>query len=136
MIDTSVLIAIERGGRSTPQELAEFLPRDAVLSAIVLGELRVGLSSAETDLQRSAATAYVGLVERSLPLVVFGSAEAAEWARLFVQLKRSGRLPGERDLQIAASAIAGGHSVLTGNPTDFDRVPDLLVTPWPARDRN
>jgi|GEM_PF-5273188 len=66
-----------------------------------------------------------------MPLVPFGRREAASWAVLFVELRRSGTSIGERDLQIAATAVAGGHTVMTDNVRDFSRVPNLTVLPSP-----
>jgi predicted nucleic acid-binding protein len=52
--------------------------------------------------------------------------------RLFAQIRaeqrRQGRLAGDMDTLIAATSLAGGHSLLvTRNPSDFSGVPDLAV---------
>jgi predicted nucleic acid-binding protein len=38
-----------------------------------------------------------------------------------------GAMIGAHDLQIAATAVAGGHSVVTFDVADFSRVPGLEV---------
>lgn len=44
-----------------------------------------------------------------------------------VSLRRAGTPIGERDLMIAATALANGHDVLTANVREFERVPGLRV---------
>ena len=82
--------------------------------------------------QRSAEQAFIGIVETELETLSFGPDAAVVWARLYDLLRRQGRLIGERDLQFAAIAMAGGHSVMTGNAGEFSRVPDLVVLEPPA----
>lgn len=53
--------------------------------------------------------------------------EAELFAELAVTLRRAGTIIGERDLQIAATAIAGGHQVLTRTVREFERVPGLKL---------
>lgn len=52
-------------------------------------------------------------------------------ARLYgeirARLEVEGRMPGEADLQIAATALHHGLSVVTGNVRHFERVPGLRV---------
>lgn len=50
-----------------------------------------------------------------------------ELARIYAELRRAGAMIGERDLQIAATAAAGGHQVLTRNVDEFRRVSGLQV---------
>ncbi len=66
------------------------------------------------------------------PVLPFGADEALIRAELFEALRRDGLVIGERDLQIAATAVARGHSLLTGNVREFERIPGLTVLPLPA----
>ncbi|MDZ7727846.1 MAG: hypothetical protein U5Q44_06420 [Dehalococcoidia bacterium] len=51
-----------------------------------------------------------------------------QFARLFAPLRQCREsMIGERDLQIAATALANGHDVLTYNVGEFRRVPGLRV---------
>jgi tRNA(fMet)-specific endonuclease VapC len=61
------------------------------------------------------------------PLLPFSALEAREFGRLFAELRSQGQLIGERDLQIAATALANGHELMTRNAREFARVPGLLV---------
>ncbi len=71
-------------------------------------------------------------MRRQLPVIPFGEDEAREWARIYAELRRAGTMIGERDLQIAATAMAGGHSVLTRNAGEFRRVNGLEVISMPG----
>lgn len=51
-------------------------------------------------------------------------------ANLYVQLRRAGVIIGERDLQIAAVALAGGHEIMTLNVSEFARIPGLVLRPF------
>ena len=56
-------------------------------------------------------------------------------ADVLVALRRRGLSIGERDLLIAATALTGGHSVMTLNIVEFQRVPSLVVLPPPLPPR-
>jgi len=103
------------------------LPVDGCYAAITLGEIHLGIFRAETETQREAGHNFLRSLERRFQRLDFGQEEAIAWAKLHDQLRRSGELIGERDLQIAATALAGGHSVMTGNVAEFSRVPGLEV---------
>ncbi len=65
------------------------------------------------------------------PIVPFGAAEAEEYALMVAALRRAGKMIGERDLMIAATALAGGHEVMTRNIDEFSRVPGLVLRSLP-----
>jgi predicted nucleic acid-binding protein len=45
-------------------------------------------------------------------------------------LTASGQMIGERDLQIAATAIASGHELMALNLREFERIPGLTLRPY------
>jgi len=103
------------------------VPGDSLLAAVTLAELQVGVFRAEDDRQRERAGTFIQSVEALFEVVPFGREEARAWATIQDNLRRRGEPIGERDLQIAATALAGGHSVMTGNVAEFSRVPGLEV---------
>jgi tRNA(fMet)-specific endonuclease VapC len=103
------------------------VPNTALMSAITLAELNVGVLRAINGAQRTSASRWVRTIAATIELVPFGEKEALVWAELFDGLRRSGRMIGLRDLFIAATAVAGAHSVMTGNRGEFERVPGLAV---------
>ncbi len=56
---------------------------------------------------------------------------ARRHAQLCSDLLTAGRLIGTHDSWIAATGIAYGHSVVTSNVDEFQRVPGLSVIPVP-----
>ncbi len=79
------------------------------------------------------AEAVLSFVPRLLMVLPFDAESARIRAALWVDLRSRGISVGERDLQIAATALAHGHDVLTGNVAEFSRIPGLRVIPWAGR---
>lgn len=131
--DTDILIAIERGlGHTVPAALARLGPA-GFLAAIQVTELSLGIHMANSERRREVRAAYLDAVLGHLTLVPFAELEARETARVQVLLRRAGQTIGERDLQIAATALVHGHTVVTRNTREYQRVPGLLVlTPGEA----
>lgn len=121
LADTSLFIALETGRPVAADRLPELL----LVSAITVGELRLGVLSAEDDDERSRRLDTLERVQRLGPLPV-DEAVAAAWARLRQDLRRTGRRLAANDSWIAATAIAHGLPVLTQD-ADYDDVPGLEV---------
>lgn len=132
VIDTSVVVAIERALMEPGPVNLETLPRDCLIPSIVLMELRVGALLADTEARRLARERFASDLCEAFPIGAFGAAEASVAADVLVDLRRRGLTIGERDLLIAATALTGGHSVMTLNITEFQRVPSLAVVPPPS----
>lgn len=120
ILDTNVISALRRPDRS-PQVVA-FLaaqPEDSLfLSVITLGEIERGIARQEVrnpgfaaDLRAWANRTQTLFQDRLLP---FGMAEARIWGVLSARIGHDGA-----DLQIAATALAHGATVVTGNAADF-----------------
>ena len=123
MIDTSALIAIERHATSFSREAdwTELFPvlaaEPVALPAIVVAELLSGVALADTAMRAAARRARVEALTAHVPVVDFDVAIAAQWARLFEVLSKSGRLIPSNDLAVAATAEHLGFGVLAG-PSD------------------
>jgi tRNA(fMet)-specific endonuclease VapC len=105
----------------------ELLPAESSVAAISLAELRAGALLANTIRRREARLDFSTDLERLVDTLPFGEREAEFHADVYVQLRRAGTMIGERDLQIAATAMANGHSVLTRNVREFSQVAGLTV---------
>ena len=100
-----------------------------MLPAVVLAELLVGVSMADTPKRAAARRARIDALVAHVPVVDFDAAIAEEWARLFATLSRHGRLIPANDLAVAATAKHLDYGVLVG-PSDerhFKAVGDLRV---------
>ena len=104
---------------------------DSWISAVTAMELRIGALLSESGLCAAARLEFLQNVSEQCPVLPFGEKEAEEAARLFTALRRAGQRIGERDLLIAATAVANGHSVITLNRAEFERVPGLSLLDAP-----
>ncbi|MDO8189375.1 PIN domain-containing protein [Conexibacter sp. JD483] len=124
LIDTSVLIDIERGRSSLDAVTGD---DDRAISIITQSELLHGVHRAADDRIRARRQAFVEHILAAFdPIPIDGRvarAHAAAWA----QLDAAGTPIGAHDLWIGATALAHGYSVATANPRDFERIPGLTV---------
>ena len=127
LIDTSVFIAQERGGFAVPELLDRIDDPDIGLAAITASELLVGVHRATPPSRQEARRAYVERILDTIPTIPFDINVARLHARLTAEMMRSGELIRSNDLQIAATGVALGYTVLTANLRDFRRVPGLEV---------
>jgi tRNA(fMet)-specific endonuclease VapC len=124
IIDTGVLVALERGG--TP--VAQTIPDDAdlALAAVTAAELLVGVELAD-DRRRPGRLAGVEGILAAIPVIPYDLTVAREHARLLANTRRAGRPRGAHDLQIAATAAATRRTILTTDAQAFDGLPDIDV---------
>jgi tRNA(fMet)-specific endonuclease VapC len=125
-----VLIDAERRGRGF--EAIGFGVDGPVLSSIVIAEFLAGAILADNEQRRRARERFLTDLLVAFPVLSFGVEEARVHARLYVELRRAGTPIGERDLLIAATALANGHSVMTRNVREFNQVPGLTVVALPG----
>lgn len=123
VIDSSWLIQVERS-LARDQAIAVVLPSEPYISAVTVAELRIGLEFAD-DTNRDFRKRFIDTVLQSAVVLPFGLEEAIAYASIAAHLRRTGQAIGERDLIIAATAVANGHSVVTLNEAEFARVPGL-----------
>lgn len=102
-----------------------------VLSSIVLAEMQYGVALAEGS-RRAKLNAFVADLTTRLGdrIIDFDLGAAIVWGPLRARLQRSGALIGERDLMIAAQAIARGMPLITRNVSEFARTDVVIVNPW------
>jgi predicted nucleic acid-binding protein len=128
LIDTSVLIAAERG----QLDLAA-VRRDGddevALSAITAGELLHGVERLR-GARRARAERFVGTLLDGVPVIDFDLAIARVHALLSADLAERGTSIGAHDLIIAATAVALDYRVATRDMKSFPRVEGLQVVRW------
>jgi tRNA(fMet)-specific endonuclease VapC len=131
ILDTSVVIDVERRRMAGEARLLLLLPRDSYLAAIGVAEMLMGVEGAPDGPLRAARQRLLDRLLSRCPVLPFSIEEAHVYARLHVDLRTRGALIGERYLRIAATAIAGGHELLTHDLADFGRIPGLRVRTLP-----
>jgi predicted nucleic acid-binding protein len=126
LLDTSVLVAIERG---RPLR-TEAIPETTAISVVTKAELRVGIFAAEDIETRNQRLMTWDLANRIVSLPI-DEAVSGAWAQMRAYLRASKRRVRINDIWIAATAAAYEMPVLTQD-ADFDAlngVAGLTVIP-------
>lgn len=127
VIDTSVLIAAERGVFDLPRFLTSLGDTPVALSAVTAAELLHGVHRAKSASARAQRSQYVESVLANIPVLPFGISEARIHASIWATLASKGQLIGAHDMLIAATALAMNSKVATLNRNEFRRVPKLNI---------
>jgi len=135
LLDTNVISELRKvgDGRADARVTAWVSGRDAssfYISALTLMELEIGIlrierrDAVQGERLRTWMDRYVlpEFLERTLPV---DAAVALRCARLHVPDPRA-----ERDALVAATAIAHGMAVVTGNVVDFETTGAEVIDPW------
>lgn len=121
LADTSVFIGLE----SARLDVARFADFEWGISAITLGELRLGVLQAQNPEAASRRLSTYQLAQRFEALTV-DEAVSDAWALLVSRLRESGRKVPINDSWIAATAIAHQVPIVTQD-SDYDAMPDVEV---------
>ena len=125
LIDTNVAIHLRDGDPEIAERFAG-LATQPMISVLTRVELEGGVARAgqEADLIRSRLNLLLAQFDE-LPFTV---AEATLYARIVERCGYS--RPKIIDRLIAATAISHGATLITMNPVDFRRIPDLVIEDW------
>jgi tRNA(fMet)-specific endonuclease VapC len=130
LIDSSILIAGERGQLDLEAAFNTYPDEDFALSAITASELLHGVHRAKSVAQRNRREAFVeGLLSR-FPVFAFDLVTARLHARLSAELAAQGISIGLHDFIIATTAMAKGYRVATRDERSFPRIPGLSLLRW------
>jgi tRNA(fMet)-specific endonuclease VapC len=130
VIDSSVLIAAERGKLDLAAALGRQADETVAIAAITASELLHGVHRAAEAGQRSRRQAFVEHLLATVPVLPFDLLAARAHASLWAGLASKGLAIGAHDLLIGAIAIAGGHWVATRDQRSFPRIPGLKTVVW------
>ncbi|MCH7716629.1 MAG: PIN domain-containing protein [Gemmatimonadetes bacterium] len=111
LIDTSAVVALERGASSWEDALSE---EPVAVPAIVYAELLVGVRLADTPERAASRQKKIDALIARAPVIEFGSEAAERWAHVFADLRRAGTVIPSNDLVVAATALNVGFGVLVG----------------------
>jgi tRNA(fMet)-specific endonuclease VapC len=133
LLDTDTLTLFQRGHPKVSARCAVTPPGSLAITIISVEEQFLGWYTrarqakrdGEVALAYDRMTAFTGFMKR-LPIVSF----TAEAIHEYRQLKALKLNVGKKDLCVAAIGRALGATVVTGNLSDFGRVPGLAVEDW------
>lgn len=129
LIDTDMLVDLERGVVSPEVENA-IGDEDRAISVITVSELLHGVHRA-SGAQRTRRRAFVEHVLGGMRAIEITEQIARVHADVWSQLAAKGQVIGAHDLWIAATALAHGMGIASGNADEFQRVPGLRVITAP-----
>jgi predicted nucleic acid-binding protein len=127
ILDTSILIADERGKFDMPGFLRQAGALQPAISAVTASELLHGVERAADPVRKARRQQHVEQVLGSVLILPFDLPQARHHARIWAAWEAQGLMIGPHDLQIAATGLALGHEVATLNALEFQRVPGLNV---------
>ena len=130
LIDTDMLVDLEHGVASPTVEQT-IGSEDRAISVITVSELLHGVHRAQ-GAQRSRRSAFVEHLLAELQAIPITETVARVHADVWARLAAHGHLIGAHDLWIAATALAHGLGLATGNADEFERIPGLRVIPAAA----
>jgi len=120
LLDTSILIDIERGARALPAT------EDVAIAAITASELLQGVLRAGAA-HRVQRESFVEGILATVPTIPFSLRVARIHAELWAQIAPSSRKIDPHDLQVAATAVSLGWAVATLNRRPFSGIPGLRL---------
>jgi predicted nucleic acid-binding protein len=130
LIDTSIIIALERG------QLDPALLRDVdddepiAFAAITASELLHGVHRLTGAVARTRAGRFVEHLLDSIPVIPFDLDVARVHARLDAELSAKGTPVGDADLMIAATAVWLDYRVATHDLRSFARIEGIEIVTW------
>lgn len=105
---------VERDRRGIDELVATLSEEAAVIPAIVLAELLVGVRFAPSAREASRRRGKVDALADRLPVVAFDEQVAERWADVRVELAQRGRTIPANDIAVAATALTLDFHVLVG----------------------
>lgn len=130
LIDTDILIQVEKGSLNLDENIAGREQVDFFISVITASELLHGVWRAKNADVRARRAAFVEGVLLNFPILGIDLSVARAHSQLWAELQQQGNMIGIHDTWIAAICMAFGLKLITRNLRDFNRVAGLLVECW------
>lgn len=132
LIDSSILVAYEKGRLNVPAEIRLRGIVDSRISVIVASEMLHGIARAKNPAIQAKRMKFVEQLLADFPVVAIDLATARIHAGLWADLEMRGVMIGRHDSWIAATCLQHGLTILTANEQEFRKVPGLTVENWLA----
>lgn len=130
LIDSSVLIAAERGKLDLEPLLQRQSEEPVAIAAVTASELLHGVHRQKPGVRRARIETEIEGLLSLLPVVLFDLPAARVHAMLSADLRVRGQAVGAHDLLIAATAVMLGYQVATRDRRSFPRIKGLDVVYW------
>lgn len=130
LIDTSILIAVERGRLDPIRLRNEDGDEPLAIAAITASELLHGVHRLTSAVARARAERFAETVLGAIPVIPFDLEVARVHARLDAELSAAGTPVGDADLMIAATAVALDYRIATRDLRSFPNIKGLDLVRW------
>lgn len=128
LLDTNICIYFMKNQYpKLTQTLLSHNTSDLLISSVTVFELEYGAEKSNWGSQTREKLAMFLAPFHILP---FSSNDAVWAGRLRGYLEKQGTPIGPYDVQIAAQALSGNHTLITHNVDEFKRVPNLKISDW------
>lgn len=131
LLDTTAASRLMHRRPEALERIRGLAPREVVLSAPVLAEIRFGLERLDPGSRRRRL--LEGELERLRDAVAWSDwteAAADRYGALKAEFQSTGTPVDDMDLIIASSALALGTTLATSNVRHFERIPGLDIDAW------
>lgn len=127
LLDTNICVYAIKRWPTVIERLQALSPDDVSVSAVTLAELWFGARKSSKPVPTRA---NVDAFLVPFAVIPFDPGAADSYAEIRLELERTGRPIGERDLMIASTALSRGFTVVTHNVGEFGRVSGIAVEDW------
>lgn len=129
IVDTSALIAIERGAVLFEDVLVTHGRQPTAMPAIVWAELLAGVRLAASPVLAARRRGRLERLRLLMPIIDFDANIAERYADIFAACSQAGTPIPANDMAVAATALYLNYDVLVGQRDEkhFRVVPDLKV---------
>jgi len=127
LLDTNIVSDLVRDPRGrVAGRIAEVGEANICTSIIVAAELRYAAARKASPRLSAQLEAILSAIE----VLAFEPPADVAYGALRADLEMRGRPIGANDMLIAAQALALGHTLVTDNTREFERVPELVLDNW------
>jgi tRNA(fMet)-specific endonuclease VapC len=126
ILDADVIIRGEKGTFNLKGWLNTNTGEQFEIAAITIAELWHGVERAVGAI-RTRREKYLQSIVGLMPIIPYTEETGYEHARIWAQLKSTGKMIGDYDMVVAATAMERGDSVATFNQKHFSLIPGLKV---------
>ena len=127
LLDTNICSAIIERHPKAFTSFAESSPDEIYVPTIVQAELYFGAFNGNRE--EKSLLEIEGLLS-NLHLIEFSPQAAKIYGQLRARLRKEGKPIGPNDFIIAATALAGGFTLVTNNTQEFSQIEGLRLEDW------
>ena len=128
LLDTNIISYWMRGDQRLIDKIKSKSPGDLALSTVTMAEIYYGIEKSPNI--KKLRREKIETICTQLEIFPFDEPAALKYGVIRAHLEKQGMVISERDLQIAAIAMANRLRVVTHNTKEFNRINNLPVEDW------